>query len=70
MNFENPAQEPTMNEVMILPHQLEAQFTAEGNKDVEPDVLRNIRQRLASGQITPLEARAEAIALEEGRINR
>jgi len=70
MSFENPAQEPTMNDVMIQLHQLEAQFTAEGNKDAEPNILANIRQRLLTGQMTPKEARAEALALAAGRIER
>lgn len=69
MNFEKPAG-PSINEAMVRLHQLEAQFTAEGNKDMEPDALNNIRQRLVSGEISPETALAEATALAEGRIER
>jgi len=68
--MENPTPEPTMNEVMVQLHQLEARFTSEGNKDIEPDMLHNIQLRLKSGDITPKQALAEATALQEGRIER
>ena len=69
MSFETPS-EPTMQEVMVQLHQLEAQFTIEGNKDSEPDQLRSIRERLMGGSITPAQARTEAQAIVDGRIER
>ena len=68
--FGNGPVGPTINDVLVEIHTLEQKFTAEGNKDVEPSILNDVRRQLTSREITPEQARRQIYALDSSRIER
>lgn len=70
MHESNNAVEYNASEVMQYIESLRHVMAAQGNIDHEMDTLSRIQRQLEKGEITAREARAQASAVEAGRIER
>ena len=68
--MEQPApQEPTINQAMAQLAAIEGRMHQEGAMDTEGNDLKNIREALEKGEITPLKALQLAEGLADSRQN-
>ncbi len=70
MQFENIPTEPSLNDFYIQLNVMLAKWTSEGNKDVEPSLVMDIKIQVESQKISPKEGIERLYAIDAGRIER